>query len=107
MEGMVVSAVLKVAVAKLASAVAKLASAVGDQVMMQWKLKDNLEEMKDALESMAAVLNDAERRSIREQSVLLWLKRLKNAAYDISDMLEDFQDGKECRQVACRSSLLN
>lgn len=43
------------------------------------------------LESVEAFLKDAERRSITEKSVQLWLSRLKNAMYDISDMIDGFE----------------
>ncbi|EAY91757.1 hypothetical protein OsI_13399 [Oryza sativa Indica Group] len=80
------------AMAVVREAGAKLGTAIGEQVMMMCGFKEDLEDMLDMLESMAAVLKDAERRSVTEESVLLWLKRLKNAAYDISDMLDGFQD---------------
>lgn len=80
------------AMAVVREAGAKLGTAIGEQVMMMCGFKEDLEDVKDMLESMAAVLKDAERRSVTEESVLLWLKRLKNAAYDISDMLNGFQD---------------
>jgi hypothetical protein len=40
-------------------------------------------------------MHDAERRSAKERSVQLWLKRLKHAASEISDLLEDYQDTSE------------
>jgi hypothetical protein len=40
----------------------------------------------------AVIANQAEKRSVKEKLVQQWLKRLKNAALDISDMLEDYQD---------------
>lgn len=69
----------------------KLGSTIGQQANLVWTFSRDLEHMKDTLESMAAVLKDAERRSIWEDSVQLWLKRLKHAALDISDMLDQFQ----------------
>ncbi|OEL31074.1 putative disease resistance protein RGA3 [Dichanthelium oligosanthes] len=85
----------------------KLGSAIGDQVTMFCCFKDDLEDMKEVLQSIAAVLKDAERRSIREQAVRLWLKRLKNVAFDISDMLDEFKadsksaDGKITGSLSC------
>uniref|UniRef100_A0A0D9WES7 NB-ARC domain-containing protein n=1 Tax=Leersia perrieri TaxID=77586 RepID=A0A0D9WES7_9ORYZ len=69
----------------------KLGSAAGDQITAQWNFTKELDGMRMTLESVRALLRDAERRSAREEAVRLWLKRLKNAAYDISDMLDDFQ----------------
>ncbi|KAG2659554.1 hypothetical protein PVAP13_1KG364505 [Panicum virgatum] len=79
-----VSAVLK-------EVLRKLGSAVGAQITARWKLRQDMESIKSTLELVQAVLRDAERRSVREEAVGLWLKMLKNAAYDISDMFDDFE----------------
>ncbi|CAO2189056.1 unnamed protein product [Urochloa humidicola] len=81
---------------------AKLGSIIGDQVSMLCCFEDDMEDMKDTLETVGATLEDAEKRSIREKEVRLWLKRLKDAALDISDMIDEFgpdskqADGKVC-----------
>ncbi|KAK3123468.1 hypothetical protein QOZ80_8AG0631410 [Eleusine coracana subsp. coracana] len=85
---LLVSAVVKVAIDKLCSAMVKQASSV-------WNIRKNLEDMKNTLETLGAVLQDAEMRSIKEKEVRLWLKRLKAATYDISDMLDDFDASTE------------
>jgi len=56
------------------------------------------------LESISAALQDAERRSVKEKSVQLWLKRLKNAAFDIPDLLDDYQDTSDRLTAAKVSS---
>ncbi|KAM3223506.1 hypothetical protein ACQJBY_057082 [Aegilops geniculata] len=73
----------------------KLGSAIGDDVTMLCSFKDDLKDLKDTLEYMEAALKDAERRSVTEELVGLWLKRLKNTAYDISYMLDEFQADSE------------
>uniref|UniRef100_A0A8R7JZ67 Rx N-terminal domain-containing protein n=1 Tax=Triticum urartu TaxID=4572 RepID=A0A8R7JZ67_TRIUA len=55
--------------------------------------------MKMTLESLDVVLRDAERESIKHKSMLLWLKQLKDAANDISHMLEDFEDETDLNLV--------
>uniref|UniRef100_A0A0D3GY52 Uncharacterized protein n=1 Tax=Oryza barthii TaxID=65489 RepID=A0A0D3GY52_9ORYZ len=95
------------AMAVVREAGAKLGAAIGEQVMMLCGFKEDLEDMKDMLESMAAVLKDAERRSVTEESVLLWLKRLKNAAYDISDMLDEFQDKSKSATAGKMKTMLS
>lgn len=72
--------------------IGKLASAVGGQLNMIWNFDNDLEKMKETLKWLDAVLRDAERRSITEETVKLWLKELKKAANEISDMLDDFRD---------------
>ncbi|BAS79562.1 Os02g0597200 [Oryza sativa Japonica Group] len=106
-----VSAVLK-------EVLGKLGSAVGEQIVMRWNLKQDLESIKSTLGMLQAVLRDAERRSVSDEGASLWLKRLKNAAYDISDMLDEFEaklsEVKKCpparmssfTSVLCLSMLL-
>ncbi|CAO2145154.1 unnamed protein product [Urochloa humidicola] len=70
----------------------KLASAIKEPASLLWNFSNDLEDMNSMLESISAALHDAERRSAMEKLVQLWLKRLKHAAMDISDMLQDYQD---------------
>nr|XP_034606517.1 putative disease resistance protein RGA1 isoform X1 [Setaria viridis] len=70
----------------------KLAAAIAEQANLLWNFGDGLEDMNSVLEAISAALQDAERRSAKEKLVQLWLKRLKHAALDIADMLEDYQD---------------
>jgi hypothetical protein len=69
-----------------------LSSAIAGQAALLCNFGVDLEDMEDMLEDISAVLEDAERRSIKEKLVQLWLKRLKNVSIDISDMLDDYQD---------------
>lgn len=83
---------------------AKLGSVIGDQVSMLCCFEDDMEDMKATLESMEAVLEDAEKkRSIKEEEVRLWLKRLNNAALDISDMIDESHtdDSKQTHGKVC------
>ena len=82
----------------------KLASAIAEQANLLWNFGDDLENMNSVLESISAALQDAERRSVKEKSVQLWLKRLKNAAFDISDLLDDYQDTSDRLTAAKVSS---
>ncbi|KAF8668322.1 hypothetical protein HU200_052379 [Digitaria exilis] len=54
----------------------KVAEATGDRLMLQWRFGEDLEGMKVTAESIQAVLEDAERKSLAETSVQLWLERL-------------------------------
>ena len=66
---------------------------IGDRIKLQANFIHDLEGMKMTLESVAALLNDAERRSIEEEAVRLWLKRLKDAMYGIDDMMDEIEAG--------------
>jgi hypothetical protein len=81
----------KLAAAVLKAAAGKVGAAAGNRIMLQWRFKKDLEYMRDTLESMEAVLEDAERQSMEDKSVLLWLQRLTRASYDICDILDKFE----------------
>jgi hypothetical protein len=99
MAGAAVAGLLASAFVRIA--VAKLGSAITGQASLLWNFGKDLEEMKDHLETMAMV--DAERQSVKEELVRLWLKRLKDAAIDISDMLEEYQDSSDQASAKVRS----
>uniref|UniRef100_A0A3B6C1F4 Disease resistance N-terminal domain-containing protein n=1 Tax=Triticum aestivum TaxID=4565 RepID=A0A3B6C1F4_WHEAT len=82
---MLASAVIKVAIEHLNSTIL-------GEIKLHRNMRNDMENMKMTLESVDAVLRDAERESIKHRSMLLWLKQLKDAANDISHMLEDFED---------------
>ncbi|CAO2200288.1 unnamed protein product [Urochloa humidicola] len=85
----------------------KLASAIKEPTNLLRNFSDDLEDMNSVLESISAALHDAERRSAKEKMVQLWLKRLKHAAMDISDMLQDYQDTSDRLTAKVSSSSYN
>jgi enamine deaminase RidA (YjgF/YER057c/UK114 family) len=105
--GMLAAAILKVVSDQIGSA-------IGGQITLQKNFDKDLRKMKMALESVDALLEDAGRRLVTDKSTLLWLKRLKDAMYAISDMIDDFEADTEpitqpsprkvcvrCRPPAC------
>ncbi|KAM0904361.1 hypothetical protein ACQ4PT_018070 [Festuca glaucescens] len=82
--GMVASGVIKVVIKEIGSA-------IKGEFNLPKNLRKDMEKMKVTLESVEAVLSEAERRSITDEPTRLWLKRLKDALYEISDMLDDFE----------------
>ncbi|XP_047043948.1 putative disease resistance protein RGA4 [Lolium rigidum] len=86
--GMLAAAILKVVADQIGSA-------IGGQIKLQNNFEKELRKMKMALESVEAVLKVAERRSITDEPTLLWLKRLKDAMYAISDMIDEFEADTE------------
>ncbi|CAO1940474.1 unnamed protein product [Urochloa humidicola] len=87
---MLAAAVIKEVVRKLPGV---LQASVQGQVQRIRSFKEDLNDIKMTLESIKAAMADAEKRSITDESARLWLKRLKHAAYDISDMFDEFQHG--------------
>ncbi|EHA8589605.1 putative disease resistance RPP13-like protein 1 [Cocos nucifera] len=54
-------------------------------------VEEDLNKLKSTLETIEAVLYDAEKREIREESVKLWLRELKAVACDAEDVLDEFE----------------
>jgi hypothetical protein len=69
----------------------QIGAAIGTQARLHCNFKSNLEKLRMLLESVAAVLMDAERRSIKDAAVRLCLDRLKNAMYGISNLIDEYE----------------
>ncbi|KAK8588765.1 hypothetical protein V6N12_023180 [Hibiscus sabdariffa] len=69
--------------------VSLLSSSALEQLALWWNFKDDLEDLKSIVEGINAVLPDAEGRSVTNNSVKFWLKKVKDALYDAEDLLDD------------------
>ncbi|XP_038979860.1 putative disease resistance RPP13-like protein 1 isoform X2 [Phoenix dactylifera] len=65
---------------------------------------EDLKELERTLRRIKAVLHDAEEREIRDESVKLWLKELKEVSYEADDMLDEYQYEVLRAQVEGRAS---
>ncbi|XP_021672666.2 putative disease resistance protein RGA4 isoform X2 [Hevea brasiliensis] len=52
--------------------------------------KKELEELESTLSTIAAVLDDAEERQVKDKAVRNWLMKLKDAVYDADAVLDEF-----------------
>ncbi|KAI5020777.1 hypothetical protein ZWY2020_045665 [Hordeum vulgare] len=82
--GMLATAILKVVGEQICSV-------IGGQIALKMNFDEDLNKMNMVLERIDALLEDAERRSITDKSTRLWLKRLKDFMYEISDMIDEFE----------------
>ena len=71
-----------------------LISGIFSEADQEFKLVVGVEKevkmLTDNLRSIQAVLIDAEKRQLKEETVKLWLQRLKNISYDIDDALDEW-----------------
>ena len=67
----------------------KLIPLVTEQIGLFWGFNDELTRLRESVELIQSVLADAERRQAREEAVRLWLRRLKDLAYDADDVLDE------------------
>ncbi|XP_075662657.1 disease resistance protein RGA2-like [Castanea sativa] len=78
---------------------------VTDQIGLAWGFKDELTRLRESVEMIQAVLADAEKRQVREESVRLWLQRLENVAYDADDVLDELAYELLRRKVEIRNQM--
>ncbi|KAF3960732.1 hypothetical protein CMV_014577 [Castanea mollissima] len=55
-----------------------------------WGCEEELRGLGESLIMIRAVLTDAERRQVRDESVKLWLQKLEDVAYEADDVLDEF-----------------
>ncbi|KAJ9685444.1 hypothetical protein PVL29_017472 [Vitis rotundifolia] len=63
------------------------------------KVDTTLEDWRKTLTHIEAVLDDAENKQIREKAVKVWLDDLKSLAYDIEDVVDEFDTEAKQRSL--------
>ncbi|KAG5227346.1 disease resistance protein [Salix suchowensis] len=70
--------------------VGNLNSAVLQELGLAGGLKTELENLKRTFRTIQAVLHDAEEKQWKSEPIKVWLSDLKDAAYDVDDLLDEF-----------------
>ncbi|KAI6693465.1 hypothetical protein NL676_021175 [Syzygium grande] len=74
----------------LATDILKLAGSITlSEIQLVRGARDELDSLKDTIETIRAVLLDAEKQQWHNNQVKLWLARLKDVLYDVQDLLDD------------------
>ncbi|XXG85128.1 hypothetical protein AAC387_Pa11g0274 [Persea americana] len=81
---------LVVASAVLKELLSTLRSHVLDEFWLLWGVEKEKDKLQSNLETINAVLQDAERRQVNEMAVKNWLRKIKAAAHDAEDVLDEF-----------------
>ncbi|XP_003632840.1 putative disease resistance protein RGA3 [Vitis vinifera] len=63
---------------------------IHEQVSLVPGVESEIRSLKSTLRSVRDVLEDAERRKVKEKSVQGWLERLKDMAYEMMDVLDEW-----------------
>ena len=69
--------------------VSRLISSAIELMGSAWGYEDELRRLRESLNMIQAVLTDAEKRQVREESVKLWLKMLEDVAYEADNVLDE------------------
>ncbi|KAF3953769.1 hypothetical protein CMV_020814 [Castanea mollissima] len=71
----------------------QLASITAREVQQEIRLVIGVDEevrrLEGNLRTVLAVLDDAEKRQVKERAVSLWLEKLKEVSYEMDDVLDD------------------
>ncbi|WRX11848.1 Rx [Theobroma cacao] len=84
------SAIREVVVSKVFDfLIDKLVSSDFLQFATEEKIHLEVEKLRTELLEIRAVLDDAEERQLKDESVKIWLSNLQNLAYDVDDILDE------------------
>ncbi|OMO69152.1 hypothetical protein COLO4_29222 [Corchorus olitorius] len=61
-----------------------------EEFKLNWGLKTELERLQSTLTTIQAVLIDAEKKQWKSEAIKDWLRKLKDAASELDDMLDEF-----------------
>ncbi|TYH26688.1 hypothetical protein ES288_A02G008500v1 [Gossypium darwinii] len=67
----------------------KAASVAVEMISLGWGFKDEMQRLGNSLEMIGAFLRDAEGNQKQMNSVKLWLKRLRDVAYEANEVLDE------------------
>ncbi|KAA3489265.1 Disease resistance protein [Gossypium australe] len=60
------------------------------EVTLVVDVRKEAQKLKTTLQTLQAVLMDAEKRQVKEAAVKLWLEKLKATSYDMDDLIDDW-----------------
>ena len=69
---------------------AKAMSLASDHIGSAWGFKEELRKLQVSLTKIQAVIHDAEKRQVSDESVKIWLLQLKDVAYKADNVLDKF-----------------
>ena len=70
--------------------IAKVVSLASEHISSAWGFKEELEKLRESFTKIQAVLHDAEKRRVSDESVRIWLLELKDVAYGADNVLDEF-----------------
>ncbi|KAL4636416.1 hypothetical protein ACB092_03G006600 [Castanea dentata] len=76
--------------ALLSAIVERLGSLISSEFKLTVTVKEEVQKLQTKFPTIQAVLNDAEKRQLKEESVKLWLDKLEGVSYEIDDVLDEW-----------------
>ncbi|KAF3953234.1 hypothetical protein CMV_021306 [Castanea mollissima] len=76
--------------ALLSAIVERLGSLISSEFKLTVTVKEEVQKLQTKFRTIQAVLNDAEKRQLKEEAVKLWLDKLEGVSYEIDDVLDEW-----------------
>uniref|UniRef100_A0A2N9EUR0 Disease resistance N-terminal domain-containing protein n=1 Tax=Fagus sylvatica TaxID=28930 RepID=A0A2N9EUR0_FAGSY len=77
----------------------KLGTMALEEIGSTWAVKDELKKLKNTVSTIQALLQDAEEQQEKNHQVGDWVMKLRDAVYDVDDLLCDFSTEELQRRV--------
>ncbi|KAL0006468.1 hypothetical protein SO802_014029 [Lithocarpus litseifolius] len=77
--------------ALLSAIVERLGSFISSEFKLTVIVKEEIQKLETKFRTIQAVLNDAEKRQLKEEAVKLWLDKLEGVSYEIDDVLDEWK----------------
>ncbi|XP_038985481.1 putative disease resistance protein RGA1 [Phoenix dactylifera] len=100
------AAAIAVASPILKLVIEKLGSRFWEELGLARSVNTDIERLQSVLTTIGDVLDDAERRSIGDKALNGWLRKLKDAAFDADDVVDEFRYEALRRRIQRRSQLV-
>uniref|UniRef100_A0A7N2L4X5 CC-NBS-LRR protein n=1 Tax=Quercus lobata TaxID=97700 RepID=A0A7N2L4X5_QUELO len=76
--------------ALLSAIVEQLGPFISSEFTLTATVKQEVQKLETKFRTIQAVLNDAEKRQLKEEAVKLWLDKLKGVSYEMDDLLDEW-----------------
>ncbi|XP_058107294.1 putative disease resistance protein RGA1 [Magnolia sinica] len=76
--------------ALVSTTIEKLGNVLEDEVPLLVGVTNEIEKLSRMFTSIQAVVEDAESRRVKEEAVKVWLQKVKDVAYDVDDILDEW-----------------
>ncbi|KAM4105731.1 hypothetical protein ACB094_04G014700 [Castanea mollissima] len=71
--------------------IANAMSLASEHISSVWGFKEEIGKLQVSLTKIQALLHDAEKKQLHDESVKIWLRQLKDVAYEADDVLDEYE----------------